>query len=157
MTHAKALRLIQEAILIANRVTEEWGKPYGKLANAVIELDSWQAQAYKLLTPPDRSMVIRDAEGHIIQRSRNLAGIRRYVSAHSIKALALDRLSDSAAHPAGKLCILFSDGSSFETNFASFQVLQNFVRNWRNVYGAPLLIDTVASGKVSYQNPALSN
>ena len=35
-----------------------------------------------------------------------------------------------------KLSILFENGCSFETNFASYTVLNGFVRRWRNVHGA---------------------
>jgi hypothetical protein len=96
-------------------------------------------------------MIIRDTNGNPIQSSRNLRGIRRYVSNHLVKVLSIDPIANSF----GKLCILFEDGASFETNFASYEVLKNFVRNWRNVYGAPLVIDTKDCGKVAYNNPFL--
>jgi hypothetical protein len=89
--------------------------------------------------------VIRNKDGEVIQRSRNLAGIRRFVGSRLIKVLAVDRIEDGE----GKLMILFENGDSYETNFASFTVLADFVRRWRNVYGAPLLIGGKDAGMVS--------
>lgn len=88
--------------------------------------------------------VIRDRNGNIIQRSQNLAGIRRYVGKHAVKVLSITGLQ----YEAGKLCILFENGASYETNFASFDVLRDFVARWRNVYGAPLIVNGVACGVV---------
>lgn len=106
--------------------------------------------------------VIRDAQGNIIQRSRNLAGIRRYVSNHAIAVIAIDRIGEIHKHPTsgrvyseGKLMILFRDRSSYETNFSCFSVLANIVRNWRNVYGAPIRVMGTNTGTVSYSNPTL--
>lgn len=108
---------------------------------------------------------IRDKDGKVIQRSRNLDGIRRYVGRNLIKVLAIDKLK--FASPAklengwlyaddAKLSILFDNGCSYETNFASFKVLKQFVRQWRNVYGAPLRVNGEDAGVVSYHNPKLS-
>jgi len=94
---------------------------------------------------------ILDKDGNMISWSANLRGIRRYVTSHAIQILGISRLSNGE----GKLMILFEDKSNFETNFADFTVLANFVRNWRNVYGAPLLIDANTCGKVSKDNPDL--
>jgi hypothetical protein len=102
--------------------------------------------------------VIRDTHGNIIQRSRNLAGIRRYVSKNPIKLLAIfgeDKASKNPDLYPGKLLILFADGASYEVNFASFYVLKGFVRRWRNVYGADLRVNSDLCGKVSSSNPAL--
>ena len=80
--------------------------------------------------------VIRDRDGNVIIKSRNLAGIRRYVGGNTpllIKVLDVSEIGDKE----GKLCVVFENGCSFETNFASFFVLKGFVRRWRNVHGAP--------------------
>jgi hypothetical protein len=94
---------------------------------------------------------IRNENGAVIGKSKNLAGIRRYVSRNLIKCLAIDSIGNGN----GKLCILFDNGSSFECNFTSFEVLKNFVRNWRNVYGAKLVVNGFESQGISYQNIAL--
>jgi hypothetical protein len=103
-----------------------------------------------------RDHVIRDKDGNVVQRSRNLAGIRRYVGGHTpplIKVLAIDRIG--VKNLEGKLMILFENGNSYETNFGDFGVLAGFVARWRNVYGAPLRVNGEDCGKVSYDNPKL--
>lgn len=96
---------------------------------------------------------IRDKNGKVIRKSRNLRGIREYVSSTKspIKLLAIDRI-----YGGGKLCILFEDGTNYETNFADYSILKHFVRRWKNAYGAPLLINTAPSGIVEFKNPALA-
>jgi hypothetical protein len=97
-------------------------------------------------------MCIRDRDGNVISKSRNLAGIRRHVSGHtppSIKVLDVSEI----AHNEGKLCILFENGCSFEANFASYSVLKGFVSRWRNVHGAPLTVNGQTAGVVSSSNP----
>lgn len=104
--------------------------------------------------PADLKEKIRDKDGNVIRQSRNLAGIRRYVGGYTaplIETMDVSRLADDG----GKLCMLFSNGASYETNFASFVVLCLMVRNWRNVYGAPLSINGVDAGKVGYKNERL--
>lgn len=84
--------------------------------------------------------VIRDADGNVIQRSKNLAGIRRYVGSLRppiIKTLDMSEIGDEE----GKLSILFENGNTFETNFASFKVMKEFVYRWRNIWGAPFSIN----------------
>lgn len=96
---------------------------------------------------------IRDANGKVIQRSRNLRGIREYVGKTSspISCIEINRIGEHE----GKLSILFCDGVSFETNFASFNILKDFVRRWRNTYGAPLRVNGYASASVNFNNPRL--
>lgn len=105
--------------------------------------------------------VIRNAAGEVIHRSRNLQGIRRYVGHHAIKVMSVDPLGVSTLASlkdvgGGKLCILFDDGSSFETNFASYAVLKDFVRRWRNAYGATLWVNGEDAGKLCGSTPQLS-
>ena len=97
--------------------------------------------------------IILDRDGKVISKSRNLAGIRRYVGGHVrplIKVLDVSEIGDGE----GKLCILFESGCSFETNFASYSVLTGFVRRWCNVHGAPLTVNGQPAGVVSNHNPA---
>lgn len=97
--------------------------------------------------------VIRNQDGRVIRSSRSQRGIREYVGSHSIKTLAINELADSS----GKLCILFVNGSSFEMNWASFDVLRSSLLRWRNCYDAPLLVNGNAAGKVSKDNETLIN
>ena len=66
-----------------------------------------------------------------------------------MKILAIDQV----AHGGGKLMMLFEDGASYETNFASFNVLRWFVRTWRKVYGTSLRINGTDAGLVGRDNP----
>lgn len=103
---------------------------------------------------PDSKCYIRDKDGNVVQESRNLRGIRRYVGGFRppiIKKLAIDEIDGLS----GKLCILFENGNSFETNFMSFAVLAGFVRRWWNVHGSPLLINGQDAGVVSSTHPRL--
>jgi len=77
---------------------------------------------------------ILDKAGNVVQSSRNLAGIRRYVGKHIISALHLVQFEDKS----GLLRIEFENGNVFHEPFSSYEVLKGFVRRWRNVYGAPL-------------------
>lgn len=95
---------------------------------------------------------VRDSNGKVIQRSRNLAGIHRYVSKHTISKLSIDRLPDGD----GYLRIHFTNGATYETDFADFSVLLYHVRHWRNVYGSPLFVNGEWRGEVDYRNIALT-
>jgi hypothetical protein len=94
---------------------------------------------------------IRNRDGEVIQSSRNLAGIRRYVGKHIIKQLDIFPLGSGE----GQLSILFESGNSFQTNFVSYTVLKEFVRNWRNCYGCPFSIGGEDKGKLAFDNPNL--
>ena len=86
---------------------------------------------------------IRDKKGNIISKSVNLRGIREYVGKHIVKVASIDMISNGE----GKLCIIFDNQASFECNFASFEVLKDFVARWRNIKGCKLLVngvDTIA-------------
>ena len=96
--------------------------------------------------------VIRDRDGNVIGKSRNLAGIRRYVGGHTPPLIKILDVSE-IAHKEGKLCILFESGCCFETNFASYSILKGFVSRWRNVHGAPLTVNGQPAGRVSSHNP----
>lgn len=98
-------------------------------------------------------LVIRDKNGKVIQSSQNLRGIREYVgkTKSPISCLAIDLVGQWE----GKIFILFDDVVTFETDFTSFKVLKDFVRRWRNVYGAPLRVNGLVSGMVEYRNVAL--
>jgi hypothetical protein len=97
--------------------------------------------------------LIRDRDGSIIGRSRNLAGIRKYVGGRSAPIIKILDVSHVGQWD-GMLSIMFEDGTSFQTEFASYSVMVDFVRRWRNVHGAPLTIDGASAGVVSKTNPA---
>lgn len=97
-------------------------------------------------------------DGEPIQRSQNLRGIRRYVGQHAVTFVELKRINEDTpriSSALGMLYIVFDNGATFETPFASFKVLKNVVRQWRNLYGVVLKIEGEDKGNVQYDNPAL--
>lgn len=82
---------------------------------------------------------IRNPDGSIHSTSRNLRGIRAHVGKHLIRVMSIDAIGERGHE--GKLLILFDDGKSYETNFASFEVLREFVSGWKNCYGAPIRVN----------------
>lgn len=91
--------------------------------------------------------VIRDRDGKVIQRSRNLAGIRRYVCRNLIRWIKLSHY-DNSVRPVipgigapSRMFIEFDNGATFETHFADWTILCDWVRRWQSAYGAPLMID----------------
>lgn len=106
------------------------------------------------MTTPNLSdpCIVYDGDGNPINTSANLRGIRRYVGQNIVEFVDLKAISKGM----GVLHIVFDDGATFETPFASYSVLVNSVRNWRNLYGAPLRIEGESEGEVEYKNPALA-
>jgi hypothetical protein len=107
-------------------------------------------------------LVIRSKHGTVLSGSRNLRGIRTAVGKYVVEHVSIARASRGAVDGGGWLEVLFKDagngrynGATFRAHFASFEVLRNFVRNWRNVYGAALIVDGAACGVVEYRNAAL--
>ena len=94
---------------------------------------------------------IRNREGAVISRSRNLRGLRRAVGKQLVSWVSINEI----AKEEGKLCVMFANGDSCETNFASFYVLKRVIRNWRNLYGVKLLAQGEDVGTICYSNPAL--
>lgn len=97
--------------------------------------------------------VIRNKDGEVIQRSQNLSGVRAYSGKNSAKTVSIDKIGLLGKE--GKLCILFWNGSSFECNLASYNLLKETVRCWRNLKGATLIVDGVDAGQVESKNLAL--
>lgn len=96
--------------------------------------------------------IVYDRDGNPISTSANLRGIRRYVGQNAIEFVDLKSLPNGM----GMLHIVFDDGATLETPFACYSTLINAVRNWRNLYDAPLRIEGDSKGKVEYKNPALA-
>lgn len=92
---------------------------------------------------------IHNKNGDIIQRSKNLAGIRRYASKHPIKSVHLTGFVDGT----GVLSVLFIDEATSMVHFASFEVLQMFVRNWRNARGVSMVVNGLNRGVVTSKEP----
>lgn len=89
---------------------------------------------------------------------KNLRTIREYIGKHVPGEVSIWENRDGS----GLLAIYFykldSDkelAALYEGTFASFTVLCQTLRQWRNLSGTPLEIDGYSSGCVSYHNPKL--
>lgn len=94
-------------------------------------------------------------DGVIVSRSRNLRGIRQYAGKHLIKELHINPKMDGRLNPnhnRGRLYLIFENGATFQTDFASYGVLKTFIRLWRNVYGATLWMNGRDVGKIAWDN-----
>lgn len=87
---------------------------------------------------------IYDKDGKVISKSKNLRGIRRYVATNAIEKVML--FSQEAG-----IRIVFKNGDYWKSQFADYSVLRWMVSNWRNIYGASLIIDNYFAGVV-YKN-----
>lgn len=96
-------------------------------------------------------MVVTDRNGKIVNQSRNLRGIRQYVGKNLIKDVKIKEIEQGR----GYIEIYFDDGAYFQTVFASFNVLKDCVRRWRNVYGSKLWVNNKECGTISYHNSEL--
>jgi len=83
------------------------------------------------------SVVIYGAGGHVVRRSRNLAGLREHCGKYVAQEVAVTKHADGTA----LLFVLFANGDWCETTFASYSVLKYVLRKWRNLYGTPLRIN----------------
>lgn len=119
------------------------------------EVDPKEFAMTQLYDQPGHGDDIVDREGRTIRRSHNMAGIRRYAGRNVVEYVNIWPLNRSP-HPPGGLEIRFRDGSSYRTRFESYDHLKWTLMKWRNLYGAPLQVGGVESGKVEYRNLALT-
>lgn len=92
---------------------------------------------------------IQNTNGDIIQRSHNLSGIRRFASQYGVDRVRLTGFEDGT----GMLTVYFCSGASSTVHFASFEVMQKFVRDWRNARGAGLIVHGLKRGVVTSKEP----
>lgn len=78
-------------------------------------------------------LVIYGPDGAIVNRSKNLAGVRRYASKHAMASIHLVGRPGGA----GELHIKFDNGARFNGPFASYDVMRAWVDRWRNAKGVP--------------------
>ncbi len=125
------------------------------LGQKFLNENSWVTLYVKVLTQDPKTkeerLHIRDYKRKIISSSRNLRGIRRHLQWYNVRFVDISRVGMGK----GQLSILFDNGDTFQCNFASFSVLKETIRNWRNLYGVRLLVDGVASHIVCITNPKL--
>lgn len=117
-----------------------------------------------LLESDDMDQFVRDSGAtDIPHNSPGMGWMRRVVGRSVVLRVDIVR-NTSISHgtkPAdGLIKITYMHGPyrrTWEHGFKSFSVLQWVVRNWRNLYGAPLFVNGQSAGKVEYSNPALAD
>lgn len=92
-----------------------------------------------------------DEQGRVVRRSRNLRGIREYVSRMPVSHVMIQELDRGE----GGVKVMFTNNWYWTGRFACFGVLKWALRNWRNLYGAPLTVNGQPGGQVGYRNSAL--
>lgn len=95
----------------------------------MIKISIWRKLALNL--------EIKNSAGEVIQRSKNLRGIRRKVGRDAVRHIGIRQCECNC----GYLYILFHNGDNFSTNFASFEVLKTSIRNWRNLQGCLISVN----------------
>ena len=94
---------------------------------------------------------ILDRDGNIIHKCHNLRAIRDYIPNHLVKLVDISEIGKGE----GMLSILFEDKSSFQCQFASFEVLKQSIQGWLNLRGYSLTVNGSESGIIGYNNPLL--
>jgi hypothetical protein len=118
--------------------------------------ESWKdlvSSADNAAYPADygEALYLYDESGRVIASSRNLAGIRRYVSRQPVQSVHIHDLGKGE----GGIKVVFLNNWFWLGRFASFGVLTWSLRNWRNLYGATLFVNGQPGGRISYRNAAL--
>ena len=72
--------------------------------------------------------------GAVVNKSKNLAGVRRYAQKVPIRRIDLVRRPNGE----GEIRVVFDNGAHFHTLFASWVVMEGWVKNWRNARGVPV-------------------
>ena len=95
---------------------------------------------------------IYDPEGRLVSMSRNLVGIKSYVSKNPVRYVEIQQFE----HDEGGIKIVFQNGYYWLGRWADYTVVKWALRNWRNLAGAELRMNGKSVGKIGYRNPALA-
>lgn len=92
--------------------------------------------------------IIKDAK--VIRRSRNLRGLLDYPRHFSryVRRVSIEPHSNG-----GRLSVFYADGAFASADFASFSVLQGWLRSRRSWHGAELFVGTTPCGLLGKDNP----
>ena len=97
-----------------------------------------------------------DTPSHVSHRT-----IRRLVGQHVVERVEIWKGDNWRSD--GNIKIVYkengradSPGVVWQDEWASYEVLKWALRNWRNLYGAPLFVNGQEAGVVGYRNPALA-
>ena len=146
----------QEAANWVYKAYEEWSKLDLPEAEEE-EIDHKDYIMSQLYAQPPHTGDIIGPGGKTVVRSRNLAGVRRYLRNHLVTRVNIWQFADSRHSELGALEILFDKGEWYRTRWESFSLLKWALRNWRNLYGVPLFIHGKPCGKIGFHNHHLKD
>lgn len=98
---------------------------------------------------------IVDSKGNVVSISHNLRGLRRIIGKHLVKHVYVTRFQDGSLEGSALLTVVFVNGNKCQSCWASYTVLKQSLRNWRNLYGVPLTIDFTVETVVYRWTPEL--
>lgn len=129
----------------------------GKIAG----LREWLSENLAKMTDDDMATFVAgsgalDTPSHVSHRT-----IRRVIGQHRVERVEIWKGDNWRAD--GNIKIVYkengradSPGVVWQDEWASYDVLKWALRNWRNLYGAPLFVSDQEAGVVGYRNPALA-
>lgn len=87
------------------------------------------------------SVVIYSREGRVVRRSRNLRGLLEHVRLHAVDRVGLSRNRERNAFGGmgGVLRVHFANGDHCTTDFASYDVMREWVTKRRNLRGVSVM------------------
>lgn len=86
--------------------------------------------------------IIKDKNGKVIKRSRNLRGLREYASKNIIKLIRFENLGKFG----GRSTVIFDAGETSITVWADYNVMTDKLTNWSMFKGAP--VEYVKNGDI---------
>lgn len=105
-----------------------------------------------LMSVPDTGNDVYNATGVPVRRSRNLRGLRQHIAHNLVDRVSIYPISGGQ----GVLEVMFANGDVHRGQWADFGMIKNSLRNWRNLYGAPLFINGAPAGQVRWNNERLA-
>jgi hypothetical protein len=94
---------------------------------------------------------VRNAQGGVILRSKNLAALRRYVRNAPSALYSVNLIKYPSGN--GMLSLVWANGDVSETSFASWRVMLGTVNRWRGLHGARVSWEGFYYGELSPKNP----
>lgn len=142
-----------------NRWIREASQLYYRATGKIAGLKGWMEEM--LSSDEEMSNFVAgsgalDTPSHVSHRT-----IRRLIGRHVVERVEIWKGENWRSD--GNIKIVYkengradSPGVVWQDEWASYEVLKWALRNWRNLYGAPLFVNGQEAGVVSYRNPALA-
>lgn len=84
-------------------------------------------------------MLTVNLNGFVVKRSKNLRGMRDYARTSSVVKIETRMRNGWANDPGGVLLVTYANGATSESEFASYHIMIDFVRNRRSWLGAEVI------------------